>query len=201
MLRDYVQKLIPKDNLKAFCAECDIFNSAHHDDTELYDAYVIYRLFYYLGANDSSSRISTISKLQELYGNAISSEVLETVGILIKKDTYEHQQCEDVDTIVQVKLLEPRLPLGYVSEEVKRCFTMHAEINDEDVESSIDSILQTFIKIFFLKSEEVRTVAIRNKMLLFNIIKSIVMEEADLNLMLQVKEIGQIVLEWSDSYV
>lgn len=201
MLQEYVAKLLSEDNLKVFNIGYDIFYSLHSDDTELCDAYAIYCLFGYLNANDSNARIGTIAKLQVLTENPISLEVLETVGVLIRKDTYEHQQCEDINTLAKVYLIQRNSPLGYVSEEVIRCFTMHTDINDEDTESYIDSILQTFIKIFFLKTEEVRTLAIKNKMLLYSMIENLVLEEADLNLMVQIKEIGNIVLEWSDSYV
>lgn len=202
MLRDYVVDLINSDTgKKAFVKECDIFYKIHENDGELCNAYCIYRLFHYTHANDANSRIEAIATLQGRVGTAIDEGVLETVGILLKRDTYERMKCDDIDVLTKAYLIDLHRPLGYVSEEVKRCFTMHCEICDEDVESYIDTVLQIFIKIFFLQSEEVRTFAICNRMPIYSIIEKMVMDEADLNLMVQIKEIGNIVLEWGDKYV
>lgn len=192
----HVINLMPEGRVELFKTEYDIYSKVHKDDIEICDAFTLYKLFKYSNAYDGEERVELIKKLID-DGVTIDKSLLEAVQIISTKDSYEFNKIEDVSALAEVILLKPLIPLGYVSEEIIRRITLHEEIQDEDVESYIDSMLQVFIKIFFMKTEEVKELAIRDKMLLFNKIETIVSNEADLNLMLQIKEISRIILEWS----
>lgn len=180
----------------AYKTEYDLFVDMHKDDEDICTAFGIARLFYYNKANTRDAKLKIMYKLYDEGIDVNDKTLLTLIGDLLMPGTYENDKLEDTILIAKAFSIEKSIPLGYVSEEVIRKINIHERILDEDVESYIDSILQCFTGIFFLKSEEMRAIATRNKSILFGKIEDIVSKEADLNLMTQIREINRVVLEW-----
>lgn len=193
---DIFANMLDKSVFSAFKSEFDLFKEVHEDDEDICTAFGIARLFYYNKANTRDSKLKIMYELFDKGIDVNDKNLLTLIGDLLRPGTYENDKLEDTVILAKAFSIEKLIPLGYVSEEVIRKVNIHERILDEDTESYIDSMIQCFTGIFFLKSEEMRTIAARNKTILFGKIEDIVSKEADLNLMVQIREISRYILEW-----
>ena len=193
---DIFANMLDKSVFSAFKSEFDLFKEVHEDDEDICTAFGIARLFHYNKANTRDSKLKIMYELFDKGIDVNDKNLLTLIGDLLRPGTYENDKLEDTVILAKAFSIEKLIPLGYVSEEVIRKVNIHERILDEDTESYIDSMIQCFTGIFFLKSEEMRTIASRNKTILFSKIEDIVSKEADLNLMVQIREISRYILEW-----
>lgn len=197
MLYEIAKQQLSTEEFKLFDLHYKLFKKIKEEDVEICDAYILYNLFLYKNLKAPDARVDYIESLCKT-GVNIDTSLLETLGVLLKKDSYEHDTCSDISTLVDIHLIEPEIPLGYVNEEIKRAFILHEEITDDLVESHIDSLLMKYQKLFYMKTPEVQSVAFNLRVELFGKIMNFVQDEGDLLLMKQIQEILFIVIEWEE---
>ena len=188
--------MLEESNISAFELEYNLFKEVHEDDESICTAFGVARLFHYNNANTRDSKLKIMYELCDRGVDVTDKTLLTLIGDLLTPGAYENDKLEDTILLTKAFSIEKLIPLGYVSEEVMRRINLHEKILDEDVESYIDSIIQCFTNIFWLKTDEMKTIATRSKTILFSKIEDIVAKESDLNLMVQIKEISKYILDW-----
>lgn len=188
--------MLEESDINAFKLEYDLFKEVHEDDECICTAFGIARLFHYNKANTRDSKLKIMYALYDEGIDTTDKTLLTLIGDLLTPGAYENDKLEDTISLAKAFSIEKLIPLGYVSEEVMRKINLHEKILDEDVESYIDSIIQCFTNIFWLKTDEMKMIATRSKTILFSKIEDIVAKESDLNLMVQIKEISKYILDW-----
>ena len=188
--------MLKESDVSAFELEYNIFKEVHEDDECICTAFGIARLFHYNNANTRDSKLKIMYTLYDKGIDVTDKTLLALIEDLLMPGAYENDKLEDTIALAKAFSIEKLIPLGYVSEEVMRKINLHERVLDEDVESYIDSIIQCFTNIFWLKTDEMKMIATRSKTILFSKIEDIVAKESDLNLMVQIKEISKYILDW-----
>lgn len=192
---EYAESLLTPEEFDIVKTRVNLLREVVVDDEELVNAFLLGTIFGIKQICTSTERAELVGTMNES-GYPVTTDTLRTLGVILKKDSHEHDMCSDVIILSRALYVQPSYPLGYLNPEILRSMDIHEKIDDEEVESSIDRVMKIVTDIMFLQTEEVQQLACAMKSGIVDRIYRILSYDVDLTLMSQVKEACRVLMEW-----